>query len=117
MSADWVMKNKDDVQLLYAASFEEFIGARGVGHIPGSTFLWWKDFSNAKESFKTVGEMNEIISNKGISKDKDLVIYCEFGPKAAFSYTAFSMLGYKPKFYWGSMLEWKDDPNRPIAKK
>ncbi len=117
VSADWVMKNRDNVQLLYTASFEEFIGARGVGHIPGSIFLWWKDLSSAKEGFKSAREMNEIISNRGVSRDKELVIYCEFGPKAAYSYTAFSMLGYKPKFYWGSMLEWQDDPNRPIAKK
>lgn len=117
MSADWIVKNRDDIQLVYTASFEEFIGARGVGHIPDSVFLWWKNLSNAKKSFKSAGEMNEIISKSGISKDKELVIYCEFGPTASFVFAAFDMHGYKPKFYWGSMKDWQDDPNRPIAKK
>lgn len=68
--ADWIVKNREDIQLLDTASFEEFIGARGSGHIPGSLFLWWKELASAKESFKADGEMNEIISKTGITRDK-----------------------------------------------
>ncbi|HDH05488.1 MAG TPA: sulfurtransferase [Nitrospirae bacterium] len=115
--ADWIMKNRENIQLVDTRSFEEFIGARSVGHIPGAFLLEWKDLANAKKTFKSAGEMNEIISNRGISKDKQIVIYCAIGIRASFVYTAFDMLGYKPKFYWGSMLDWQDDPNRPIGKK
>ncbi len=116
-NAEWIIKNKESIQLLDTRSLEEFVGARGVGHIPGAILLEWKQIANAKKSYKSAGEMNEIISKTGISKDKELVIYCEIGPKAGFSFAAFEMLGYKPKFYWGSMKDWQDDPNRPIAKK
>lgn len=114
---DWIMKNRENIQLFDTRSLEEFAGARGVGHIPGAVLLEWKQVSSAKESFKSAGEINEVIDKSGISKDKEIVIYCEVGPKATVVYAAFDMVGYKPKLYWGGMKEWQDDPNRPIAKK
>jgi len=114
---DWIMKNRENIQLFDTRSLEEFAGARGVGHIPGAVLLEWKQVSSAKESFKSAGEINEVIDKSGISKDKEIVIYCEVGPKATVVYAAFNMAGYKPKLYWGGMKEWQDDPNRPIAKK
>jgi 3-mercaptopyruvate sulfurtransferase SseA len=117
MNADWIMKNKESIQLVDTRSLEGYVGARGVGHIPGAILLEWKELANAKETFKPAGEMKEIISRTGVPKEKEVVIYCEIGPKATFSFAAFDMLGYKPKFYWGSMKDWQDDPNRPIAKK
>jgi thiosulfate/3-mercaptopyruvate sulfurtransferase len=116
-TADWIIKNKKNIQLLDARSLEEFVGARGVGHIPGAILLEWKQLASAKESFKSAGEINELLGKAGVSKDKEIVVYCEIGPKATFLYSALNMLGYKPKLYWGSMKEWQDDPNRPIAKK
>ena len=116
-TSDWIIKNRESIQLLDARSLEEFVGARGVGHIPGALLLEWKQLASAKESYKSTGEINEIISKAGVSKDKDIVVYCEIGPKATFLYSALNMLGYKTKLYWGSMKEWQDDPNRPIAKK
>jgi thiosulfate/3-mercaptopyruvate sulfurtransferase len=116
-TADWIIKNKKNIQLLDARSLEEFVGARGVGHIPGGILLEWKQLASAKESFKSAGEINELLSKAGVSKDKEIVVYCEIGPKAAFLYSALNMLGYKPQLYWGSMKDWQDDPNRPVAKK
>jgi thiosulfate/3-mercaptopyruvate sulfurtransferase len=116
-TSDWIIKNKENIQLLDARSLEEFVGARGVGHIPGAVLLEWKQLASAKESFKSAGEINELLIKAGVSKDKEIVVYCEIGPKATFLYSALNMLGYKPKLYWGSMKEWQDDPNRPIAKK
>jgi thiosulfate/3-mercaptopyruvate sulfurtransferase len=116
-TSDWIVNNKENIQLLDARSLEEFVGARGVGHIPGAHLLEWKELASAKESFKPAGEINELLSKAGISKDREIVVYCEIGPKATFLYSALNMLGYKPKLYWGSMKEWQDDPNRPVAKK
>ncbi len=117
MNAGWIVKNRESIQLVDTRSLEEYVGARGVGHIPGALLLEWKELANAKKSFKITGEMNDIIRKAGVSKDKEVVIYCEVGPKATVVYAAFNMAGYNPKFYWGGMKEWQDDPNRPIAKK
>lgn len=117
MNAGWIIKNKESIHLVDTRSLEEFIGVRAIGHIPGAFLLEWKELADAKETFKPAGEMNEIIKKTGITKGKEVVIYCEIGPKATFTYAAFEMLGYNPKFYWGSMKDWQDDPNRPIAKK
>ncbi len=114
---DWIIKNRENIQLFDTRSLEEYAGARGVGHIPGAVLLEWEKVANAKESFKSAGEINDVINKAGISKDKEIVIYCEVGPKATVVYAAFKMAGYKPKLYWGGMKEWQDDPNRPIAKK
>lgn len=116
-TADWIMKNRENIQLFDTRSLEEYVGARGVGHIPGAILLEWEKVANAKESFKSAGEINNVINKAGISKDKEIVIYCEVGPKATVVYAAFNMAGYKPKLYWGGMKEWQDDPNRGIAKK
>jgi thiosulfate/3-mercaptopyruvate sulfurtransferase len=114
---DWIMKNKENIQLLDARSLEEFVGARGVGHIPGAILLEWKQLASAKESFKSAEEIGELLAKAGVSRGKEIVVYCEVGPKATFLYSALNMRGYKPKLYWGSMKEWQDDPNRPISKK
>jgi len=114
---DWIIKNRENIQLFDTRSLEEYAGARGVGHIPGAVLLEWEKVANAKESFKSAAEINDVINKAGISKDKEIIIYCEVGPKASVVYAAFNMAGYKPKFYWGGMKEWQDDPNRPIAKK
>ncbi len=114
---DWIIKNRENIQLFDTRSLEEFVGARGVGHIPGAILLEWEKMANAKESFKSAGEINDVINKAGISKEKEIVIYCEVGPKATVVYAAFNMAGYKPKLYWGGMKEWQDDPNRGIAKK
>jgi len=116
-TADWIIKNKESIQLVDTRSLEEFVGARSIGHIPDALLLEWKELANAKKTFKSAGEINEIISKTGVSKDKETVIYCAIGIRASFVFAAFDMLGYKPKFYWGSMKDWQDDPNRPIAKK
>ena len=115
-TADWIIKNKESIQILDARSLEEFVGARGVGHIPGALLLEWKQLANAKESFKSTAEINEIISKTGVSNDKEIVVYCEIGPKASFLFAALTIAGYIPKCYCGSMKEWSDDPNRPITK-
>lgn len=117
VNADWIIKNKESIQLVDTRSLEEFVGARSIGHIPDAFLLEWKELANAKESFKSAREINEIIRKTGVSKDKETVIYCEIGIRASFVFAAFDMLGYKPKFYWGSMKDWQDDPNRSIAKK
>lgn len=117
INADWIIKNRERIQLIDTRGLEEFVGARGVGHIPGALLLEWKQLTNAKKSFKSAAEMNKIISKKGVPKDKEIVIYCEIGVMASVPFAAFDMLGYNPKFYWGSMKDWQDDPNRPIAKK
>lgn len=115
--ADWIIKNKERIQLVDTRSLEEFVGASSVGHIPDAFRLEWKELANAKKNFKSAREINEIISKTGVSKDKETVIYCAIGIRASFVFAAFDMHGYKPKFYWGSMKDWQDDPNRPIAKK
>ncbi len=116
-TADWIIKNKESIQPIDTRSLQEFIGLRSVGHIPGALRLDWIQLAGAKESFKSAEEINEIINKTGVSKDKEIVIYCMIGPRATFVFAAFEMVGYKPKFYWGSLRDWQADPSRPIAKK
>ncbi len=117
INADWILKNKESIQLFDTRSLQEFVGVRSAGHIPGALRLDWIQLAGAKESFKSAEEINEIINKTGISKDKEIVIYCVIGPRASFVFAAFEMVGYKPKFYWGSLRDWQADPDRPIAKK
>ena len=63
-----------------------------AGHIPSAINIDWEE--NIKEgSFKTKEELAEVYSK--ISKDSKVVTYCQGGYRAAHSYLALKILGYK----------------------
>ncbi len=93
--------------------------ARG-GHIPGSKFIEWKNFTDFKNklSFKDLEEMQEVFDRYGVRKDQTIYAYCQVGAgRSTEIITALKMLGYKnAKVYTGSWDEWGNDMNLPIRR-
>lgn len=115
-TAEWIIKNKENINLVDTRTTEEYIGALGPGRIPGSLFLDYIQLTDPKGTFKSTDELNSMLSKLGVTRDKEVVPYCNFGAKAAFLFAALKGLGYKSKLYWGSMEDWVKDTTLPIAK-
>ena len=122
----WLKKNmrKKNVAVIDARSLNEYIGqavpegtSRG-GHIPGARHLEWSKLSGDLETFKSADEMRKILNKHGITKDTQVITYCNSGiGRSSFLSMALELAGYdKVKEYTGSWEEWSGDPRLPIQK-
>lgn len=127
--ADDVLKNlnKPDVVLVDARGSGEYNGEvnndknKKVGYIPGALDLYSKLNFNADGTLKSAADLKAVYESKGVTKNKEVIAYCQGGIKAANSYFVLRhVLGYKNvKVYVGSWGEWSGlDYNKyPIVGK
>lgn len=93
-----------------------------LGRIPGSVNI---DFFSANlnndGTFKSANDLKAAYEPKGVTKDKEIIVYCQSGLRAAVSAVALkNILGYpKVRNYIGSWDEWSnrlDTAKYPIEK-
>lgn len=124
-TADYVlasMKNPG-VVIVDVRSPDEFSGKanpmenKRTGHIPGSLNLEFAASNlNADGTFKPVDDLKAFYSSKGVTADKEIILYCEGGVRASHTHFVLKyLLGYpNAKVYVGSMGEWTNrlDPEK-----
>lgn len=84
------------------------------GRIPGATHILWKDFmvedSSGVVSFKTPEDIRTMCSTRGITPDKEVIIYCFKGARASNTYLALREAGFdNVSNYFASWNEWSRD--------
>jgi thiosulfate/3-mercaptopyruvate sulfurtransferase len=86
------------------------------GHLPGAVNLPWRgNIDWDSEAFLPIGELATRFSAAGVTPDRTVISYCQFGVLSAHNYFAMRLLGYPDvRLYDGSWADWITDENRPV---
>ncbi len=113
--------NWKNTVLLDARSPEEYNGTKRFtarsGHIPGAVNLNWLDTMDRHRNLrlKTDAELRRMLSERGITPDKEVIVYCQTHHRSAHSYVMLKSLGYTNiKGYPGAWSEWGNSNDTPI---
>jgi len=93
--------------------------AQRAGRIPHATNVPWLMAVNEEDgTFKSADQLLEMYRSKGITSDRDIVVYCRIGERSSHSWFVLSeLLGYeRVRNYDGSWTEWGNVIRAPIDK-
>ncbi|MSS86119.1 MAG: sulfurtransferase [Thaumarchaeota archaeon] len=113
---EYIRDNLDNLKIIDARSTGEYEGsvvrAAQTGHIPNSINIDMNQNISDDGTFKTDEELSKIYN---ISKDSEIVTYCQGAYRAANSFLVLKKLGFKNvKVYLGSWGEWGNNTQLPI---
>jgi len=101
--------SKANVVLVDTRSPEEFNGTKdSKGHLPGAINIEYKQLLDANGMIKPKTDLEKVYSAKGVSKDKQVILYCSSGVRTGLHYLALvNILGYQNvKLYDGGYNEY-----------
>jgi thiosulfate/3-mercaptopyruvate sulfurtransferase len=121
---------KGNVVLVDVRSPKEFSGevlappeyptehAQRGGHIPGAKNIPWAQAVRDDGTFKTVEELENLYSPKGVRSEKEVIAYCRIGERSSHTWFVLKyLLGYPDvRNYDGSWTEWGNLVKSPIEK-
>ncbi|MFQ5947069.1 MAG: sulfurtransferase [Anaerolineae bacterium] len=125
-TADWILARigRPEVVLVDARSPEEFRGevagrqVQRAGRIPGAVNVDWREnLTGTSKVVKSASELRRLYEKPGVTADREVVVYCRTGVRAAFDYFVLRLLGYsRVRNYDGSWLEWGNRSDLPAER-
>ncbi len=113
---------KPGIVLIDVRSKEEYDGTeedeklKRRGHIPGAINIEYKTVINENGTIKSKEEISKIVTDNGITADKEVIVYCGTAVRAGIFYMALtSVLDFKNvKVFDGAYYEWDSDTTNPV---
>ena len=109
--------------LLDARSLDEYTGkkkyANRGGHIPGAKRYEWTDAMDRFNNLRLLpaDTIQQQLDQLGITKDREVIVYCQTHHRSAFSYVMLRALGYEDvRGYPGSWSEWGNRDDTPVEQ-
>ena len=125
VDSDYIMQHLEDTQLalLDARSLEEYTGkkkfANRGGHIPGAKRYEWTDAMDRAQNLRLLPSttIQQQLDQLGITRDKEVIVYCQSHHRSALSYVMLRALGYENvKGYPGSWSDWGNRQDTPVEQ-
>jgi len=122
---DYILNKLGDenVILIDARSHDEFTGlqplAKRSGHIPGAINIDWKlNKDPARHNrMKSDDKILEMLQDRRITKDKEIIAYCQTCHRSSHTYIMLKQAGYPNiKCYPGSWSEWGNCDDTPVIQ-
>jgi thiosulfate/3-mercaptopyruvate sulfurtransferase len=81
------------------------------GHIPGAINVDSEELKDDKGILKSADELGKLYASKGVTKDKEVILYCQTSTRAGLEFAVLtSVLNYpNVKVYDGAYNEWSAD--------
>ena len=112
---------RQNTVLLDVRSSDEFSGENRMtgafrkGRIPGSVWLEYSHSVN-KQGFLNTSELQQLFSSRGITPEKEIIVYCQSGIRSSHTHFVLTQLLKYPKVknYDGSWVEWSWHKQLPV---
>lgn len=115
--------NDENTILIDTRSHDEFTGLQPLamrsGHIPGAINIDWKlNKDPARHNrMKSDAKIMEMLQDRRISKDKEIIVYCQTCHRSSLTYIMLKQVGYTNiKCYPGSWSEWGNCVDTPVIQ-
>jgi thiosulfate/3-mercaptopyruvate sulfurtransferase len=112
-TASFIEQQRGKLALVDVRPDEEFTGVDGgmggahaPGHIAGARQLPWNTLVGPDGKFLPADQLRAKLSAAGAEAGKPVVAYCMVGMRASVVYFVARHLGYDPKLYDGSIVDW-----------